>query len=173
MKLVATPVEGGFSVRVEDVSFGSPRKVVKQSMAFAPDLARMGQSVWVLVALRADKDGKVTNSAVLDVQSMDGSNVERKGQYESIVARGVKRWQLEPARTDLGDPEVLDGTMVINVTVGSRIAMAEWRAPTWTDKKPVPWHTDASLKTDGLAEGQFAAVDSRVKLKTEVVGKVL
>jgi hypothetical protein len=121
-------VEGGFSVRVEDVSFGSPRMVVKQSMAFAPDLARLGQNVWVLVALRAAKDGKVTDAAVIAVESMDGSQVTRKGQIESIVSRGVKRWQFEPARPELGDPDILDGTMAINVA-SSRLPMAEWRAP--------------------------------------------
>jgi hypothetical protein len=172
MKLVATPVEDGFSVRVEDVSFGSPRMVVEQSMAFAPDLARLGQNVWVLVALRAAKDGKVTDAAVIAVESMDGSQVTRKGQIESIVSRGVKRWQFEPARPELGDPDILDGTMAINVA-SSRLPMAEWRAPTWTDRKPVPWETNQPLKTDGLAAGQFAAVDARIKLKTDVVGKTL
>jgi len=172
MKLVATPMEGGFSVRVEKVTFGSPRKLVKQSMAMGADLVHLGQNVWVLVAMRVAKDGKVTDAAVLDVQSMDGNGVTRKGQYESIVSRGVKRWQFEPARTELGDPDVLDGTMVINVGA-SRAGLSEWRAPTWTDRKPVPWQTEQPSQTDDLKEGAFAAVDSRIKLKTDVVGKTL
>jgi len=70
MKLVATPVEDGFSVRVEDVSFGSPRMVVKQSMAFAPDLARLGQNVWVLVALRAAKDARVIDTTTRSAEQV-------------------------------------------------------------------------------------------------------
>jgi len=173
LKLVAAPVDAGYAVRVEDVSFGSPRKVVKQSMAFAPDLVRLGQSVFVLVAMRVDRTGKITDATVLDVQSMDGSQVLRKAQYENIVARGVKRWQLEPARPELGDPDVLSGTMVMTVAFDSRVPMAEWRKPDWSGAKPVPWEAEQPLKTDGLKENEFAAVDPRVKLKTDVVGKTL
>jgi len=173
LKLVAAPVDAGYAVRVEDVSFGSPRNIVKLPMGFARDLARLGQNVFVLVALRADKEGKITDAAAIGVQSMDGRPVKHVADYERIVARGVKQWQLDPAHPELGDPDVLSATMVLMVGSGSHDAMSAWRTPTWTDTKPVPWETEKTLKTDGLQEGQLAAVDPRIKLKTDVVGKTL
>jgi len=173
LKLVAAPVDAGYAVRVEDVSFGSPRNIVKLPMGFARDLARLGQNVFVLVALRADKEGKITDAAAIGVQSMDGRPVKHVADYERIVARGVKQWQLDPAHPELGDPDVLNATMVLMVGSGSHDAMSAWRTPTWTDTKPVPWETEKTLKTDGLQEGRLAAVDPRVKLKTDVVGKTL
>src|SRR4249919_189231 len=79
LKLVATPTDGGYAVRVEDVSFHSPRAIIRMPMQFVVGLMRLHQNVYVLVAIRGNKQGKVTDAAVLDVQPMDTGSVKRAG----------------------------------------------------------------------------------------------
>jgi len=171
LKLVATPVGAGYSIRVERIGFYVPRKVLKQPMPhlFTP------QDLDILAAIRVDATGKVVDSAVLAIQTIVGDDaVLDKKLLEKAFRTSLKQWRYEPARTDLGDPGVFSGTIRFTIArSNSEYARSPWRTPTFVDAKPIPW--DAARPVDGkaLQEGMLASIDDAVKLRTEVVGKPL
>jgi hypothetical protein len=169
LKLVATPTEQAYTVRVSEApDFYVPRKVLRHPVPLSPEFVGHGDFD-VLAAMRVDREGKVTDAAVLAVQS-GGTDVKIRG-LERFVQQTLKHWKYEPALPV--DRETFEGLITFSVrqTTG-RNATDAWRQPVFSNPKRIPW-SDAPADARHLQDGQMVAMDPAVKLKTPLAGTVL
>ena len=183
LELSLEPVAGGHQLRVVGVGFGNP---VRHSRRLRPpdypmEARRADVGADVTLLLTIDAEGRV---AKVDVRS---TSLTGKGPQEVMVAwadmfehsakLGARRWRFEMTESVDGKPV---STRVL-VPVSFRI---EGMERNWVTMVPVvrPGHylergsrdDDARLAdASGGGTGEPQAIDSRFRLKDEVVGRAL
>lgn len=174
LRLLAVPVEGGYRMKIEDLDFVTPRKMLSQPMPMSGEIMTARQDVDLLAAIRVDQAGNVIDAEVMAVQGRDGGGVRNRRIYEQVVKQTLRRWKFEPARPELGDTEELSGLVTFSFLL-SRTSdpMDAWRQRQleWKDVKQVPWLRDQD--TSDLSNGTLVARTEGVRLATPVVGTML
>jgi hypothetical protein len=172
MRLLALPAEGGYRMKIEDLDFVTPRKILSQPIPMSGEIMTARQDVDLLAAIRVDQAGNVIDAEVMAVQGRTGAGVRNRRIYEQVVKQTLRRWKFEPARPDLGDTKELSGMVSFSFLFSPKNdSMAGWRQPEWKDVKQVPWLRDPD--TSDLSSGTLVARTEGVRLATPVVGTTL
>jgi TonB family protein len=185
LELSLLPVAGGYQLKVVGLGFGNP---VRQSHSLQPpeypsQARRVGLEADVGLVLTVDGDGRV---AAVDVEStsLSGKGPQRvMVQWADLFERSAKvaarRWRFEMTET-VGGMAV---STRVRVPVQFRITGGQ---SNWTAFVPVvrPGHYAELKRGDGKDDAQLAAsddrasqqpqaLDTRFRLKDDVIGKVL
>ena len=183
LTLMATPVEAGYRLQVEDVRFLGTRSMKTAVPPRYPrEAMRSAISAIVLVAARIDADGKVLDaaaarSALVGVRGSDRIAEKWRQRFEASCVEAMKQWTFQPADLAAGDPP--ETTIIVPVvfqTADAGPIDRVWRANDMVGPPhPIPWLAPAQqvFDADGLREGQMLALDSPLKLQTNVEGTTL
>lgn len=185
LSLTATPVEAGYQLKIDRVRFGGSRNVVLRSTLprYPYEALRAKVNAEVIVALRIAGDGKVADavavrSRLLNVKGPEKLQSAMRKRFEQASVVAIKGWTYEPA--EAGD--VPETTILVPISywicqdAGCANRSGEWRiAEASNPTHPIPWLPADKQKFDaeGLREGQSIALDSDIKLQTQVVGTAL
>lgn len=178
LQLLAVPVEkGDYGLRVERVWFGDPQGAGHMPPPVYPvDAARAGRQAKVVMVLRLDPQGNVVEAFPEQV-SLDIAPSGKKAEYwrkrfEAASIRAAKEWKFTMTEIVDGQPTAASVRVPISFAFGSG-----WDKYVPGVINPIPWKSDAKVAgTDAapsLQDGQAQSLDSRFKLKSEVVGSLL
>lgn len=185
VELEALPQGEGYLLKVARVFFGSLQSRGTAKAPHYPNSAlRAGLGARVLLALKLDAEGNVVAMHPYQT-SLSKSGSEKQAQrfrrrFEQASMEAAKDWKYVPGESIGG---VTVGSSVIvpivfhvtNPGEGRRMADT-WRGYAPGPISPAPWADESSvaaLDTGDLAEGQAAALDSRFRLRSDVLGKAL
>lgn len=186
LSILASPDhEGNYVLRVADAWFGDLKARSAQSPPRYPRNAiKAGIGARVLLVLKLDAEGNVVDAHPYQTSlSQRGSEARARrwrAQFEKASIDAAMRWKYEPGEI-VGGKTVGTTLMVpFEYTIVQGMKSAEltnhWRAYAPGPITPAPWvdaSSLASIDTDGLADGTAAAVDSRFRLVSDVIGKAL
>ena len=181
--LTATPVDGGYRMKIDNVRFGGERDVLSRGRIEYPRAALRSQvNAEVVAAIRVDAAGKVVDvvtvgSRLLNVHGSQREQAKMRALFEQATVGSMKNWQFRPADLEAG--ESAETTMMIPVKYCAGTgcsANGTWQlAGTSEPARPVPWlRPDQQLvDVDRLEDGQPIALDGALRLQTPVAGTVL
>lgn len=185
IQLAALPAGGDdYRLEVESVHFGTPQSrgnIVPPR--YPQDALRAGFGARVLLHAKLDAHGKVVAVHPYQTSLSKGDYALREQRYrstfEAASIAAVKTWQYDVG--ELVDGEATGITVVIPVDfaiVSHPHASTDnlWRRYIPGPISPAPWvdsQSVAATDTDSLPDGSAAAVDSRFKLISDVIGKTL
>lgn len=182
MTLVATPVEGGYQLRIERVHFAGDRPSETKSVPrYPPDAARAGIGADVLVAMRVGSDGKVREASVVQTSlpAMRGNEKELakwRRLFEQATLAAARQWTFR-ASEDAANAD--DVTLIMPVAYcppGVRTCGDDgWRFQSAGPRQPIPWLAPSEQQFDatGLRQGEAMALNNTLTLKTPVAGTAL
>lgn len=183
LTLLAKKVDAGYQLQVERVRFTGSRSAVSMMPPQYP-----AESVYahvmgtVLVAVRIDAEGKVSDAMAvqtsLPYRNLSQKKIETLGRpLEKASIAAAKKWRFEAANLERGDtPET---TLIIPVDFSLADAPSQvrdgWHVEPNSVVRPIPWLAadKQQFNADGLKQGESLALNSPVKLKTEVIGSWL
>ena len=184
LTLLATPVEAGYRMQVEDVRFlGSRPMKTPVAPRYPRDAVRAGINAIVLVAARIDADGKVLDaaaarSALIGVRANEKVAEKWRRRFEESCVAAMKQWTFQAADLAAGDPP--ETTVIIPMVFQSDVEDGPidrvWRANDLAGPPhPIPWLAPAmqTFDAEGLREGQMIALDNPIRLRSKVEGTVL
>lgn len=183
LTLLAKKVDAGYQLQVERVRFtGSRGAVAMPPPRYPMESARAGVMGSVLVALRVDAEGKVRDAVAvqtsLPYRNLSQKKIEALGKpFEKASIDAAKKWRFEAADPERGD--AAETTLVVPVDFWLDDAPGPvregWHVEPNSIVRPIPWLAAdrQQFDTDGLKQGEALALDSPVKLKTEVAGHSL
>ncbi len=177
-----------YTMRIANVAFGEPRRshdhVRPPAYPAAAVAARLGAKV--LLYVRLDETGTVVEAqpyqTSLDARASSENEAEHwRKIFEQASVAAARNWHFELSETVNGHP--IGTTAIVPIVynvVGAGThnpAPGEWKpylpgpvhpAP-WIQSEPVADNRDLS----GLQDGQALSLDSRFRLKDDVIGKTL
>lgn len=202
--LAATKTDAGLQVCVDGVSFPGITEAARERAKaegtgpslkpirrpeYPRGLEKTGIAGRVLVALRYDDAGQVTDVAALqsmlfDRDTRESSKVTARAieLFEDAALGAARRWSIESPTA---------GTQRIGVTAvefimagrdkrsidGTSLAPGRWRMVSRTPKRYIEWMDTRKSTTPSVsdvADGQLVPVaDASLKLRNDVVGTVL
>lgn len=177
LDLEAVPAGESFVLRVADVSLGAPDPADMPLPPFPPSALgeRVGAKVTLLV--QVDADGRVQQVHVEQV-----SMTRRMGKRGEFLRQRFADVSREAALGwTFGAAELIDGERVA-ARYRVPVTFAPGSGSDWAERQdyipgpyhPAPWADLEDAATGGLmAEGEAGRLDSRVKLRDEVVGSTL
>lgn len=183
LTLLAKKVDAGYQLQVERVRFTGNRGTVSMPPPQYPmESARAGVMGSVLVAVRIDAEGKVLDVAAIQTslpyRNLSQKKIEMAGKpLEKASIAAAKNWRFEPANLEWGD--AAETTLIIPVDFWLGDASGPkrngWHVEPNSVVRPIPWLAadKQQFDADGLKQGESLALDSPVKLKTEVLGSRL
>jgi hypothetical protein len=201
VSLAATQVGGGYQVRVDSVSFpglsqqrreyfeaaGTYVHVAKN--ATRPDyphgLAQSGVAGRVLVALRYDDSGKVTDVAAVQSMLYDRRETEQVasraiGMYEGAALAAPRQWRVQnataaPFRVVFTNVEFVTDRSDKRGADGAAAEPGKWRLISRTPRRHVEWVDGGRVPgVSDVASGELEPVaDATLKLSSPVVGTLL
>lgn len=183
LTLLARKVDAGYQLHVERVRFTGNREAVSMTPPRYPmGSARAGLMGNVLLALRIDAAGKVLDAVAvqtsLPYRNLSQKKIEAFGRpFEEAAIEAAKKWTFEPANLEWGDAPEATLIMPVDYCLGDCVAPSRdgWRVEPNSVVRPIPWLAADKQQFDaaGLKRGESLALDSQVKLKTDVVGRSL
>lgn len=178
LQLVAVPIDNGdYGLRVEKAWFGDPQRSNHiPAPAYPADAAKAGRQAKVVLVLRLDPQGNVVE-AFPEQTSLDIAPGGKKAQYwrkrfEEVSIGAAMGWKF--IVTEIIDGQPMGGS--VRIPVSYAFGPQEWGKYIAGPINPVPWKSDtkvAEAETASLQDGQAQSLDSRFKLKTEVIGSML
>lgn len=178
LTLMAIPVDAGYQLRIEQVLFVGNRGAEKMAAPQYPrEQLRAGLGAAVLVAVRVDAEGNVTDAVAVQSAVTGARRRDRSSEpFEKASVAAMKQWRFRPADLAAGEPA--EATLVVPMVyaVGARPrAPAGWHDAGTDLSRPIPWLSADKQQFDanGLKEGQTLALDNPVTLTTSVVGTTL
>lgn len=176
--------EGNYTLRLDNVWFGlskpDPRNRPPQYPSEALS-ARVGARVMVVAKL--DAQGHVVDvhpyQTSLDRPAREGLARRLRVLFERAGLAAVRGWKFAPGEMIHGEP--IGGSVMVPIVfqaIGSerKSSASEWRAYVPGPISPAPWVTADSLAQidpNRLEDGASAALESRFRLTSDVVGKAL
>jgi hypothetical protein len=184
LTLLATPVDTGYQLQVEDVRFlGSRSMKLPVAPRYPREAVRAGINAIVLVAAHIDADGNVLDaaaarSALIGVRANAKVAEKWRKRFEASCVEAMKQWTFAAADIAAGDPP--ETTVIIPMLFQSNAEDGPidrvWRAGDLAGPPhPIPWLPagQQTFDAEGLREGQMLALDNPLRLKTAVVGSTL
>lgn len=177
LQLLAVPLENGdYGLRVDKIGFGDPERSGHTPPPVYPvDAARAGRKAKVVMVLRLDPQGNVVEAFPEQI-SLDIAPTGKKAEYwrkrfEAASIRAAKEWKFTMTEIIDGQPTGGSVRVPISYTFGGG-----WEKYVPGVVNPIPWKSGTkAVQTDtaSLRDGQAQSLDSRFKLKGEVVGSIL
>lgn len=190
LHLTAAPiagVEGQYSIRIADVRFGEPRRSGHMP---APRYPREAVDVHlgarVLLYLHLDESGNVVEVQPYQISLDARAPSEREAEswrrvFEKSSVAAAKEWHFD--LTETVDGKALGTTVIVPIEYAvsnSRSIVpseGKWKGYVPGPVHPAPWVHKTQLADNQdpstLREGEALSIDSRFKLKEDVVGKAL
>lgn len=183
LTLLAKKVDAGYQLQVERVRFYGNRAALSMMPPRYPmESARAGIMGNVLLALRIDAAGKVLDAIAvqtsLPYRNVKSQQIERFGKpFEKASIEAAKKWTFQPANLEWGDDSETTLVIPVDFTLGDAPSQARdgWHVEPNSVMRPIPWLATDQQKFDatGLKQGESLALDSPIKLKTDVIGRSL
>ena len=184
INLEAVPQGDGYVMKVAHVFFGSVQSRGKTKPPSYPTPAiRAGVGARVMVAVKIDAEGNVVamhpQQTSLSARGTAAQERRFRSLFEQASMTAVQDWKYVPGESIGGVTIGSSFVVPIEYTLrreGEPRPEGRWRAYSPGPVTPAPWVQDdsmAEVDTDGLAEGQAAALDSPFRLKSDVIGKAL
>ncbi len=181
MMLEAVPVKEGYRLKVSSVWFGEPtRTSLMNPPRYPQDAARADLGARVVLVLKLDAAGNVV-----------AAHPEQTSLSTKVSGKLADKWRklFERASIDSASswkfdvPEIIDGTpaqsssirVPVDFIMGSG-GLDQWRAYLPGPVTPAPWLERQALVAEAagnLGNGEMQPLDSRFKLKTNVIGATL
>jgi len=185
LNLDAIPLENEqYRIQLSSAYFGTPGNRGKTFPPKYPaDAIRAGVGARVLLHAKLDAQGNVTDvhpyQTSLSKHGRAGAEKRFRERFEAVSMHAVKQWKYDPA--ELIDGEASGSTVTIPIEFVITATREQSTENRWLrfipgPITPAPWvdaESVAAQSTDGLADGTAAALDSRFKLLSDVVGKAL
>lgn len=184
LTLQAVPAGEDYVLRVSDVDFGGSTAYADvKPPKYPPDGIAQRMGARVMLSVKLDAQGNVVDALPYQTSLSKGGSeayVKRmRRMFETASIRAVKQWKFTPGEVIDGEP--IGSTVMVPmqyaITEGSRRTLDEqWHRYIPGPITPAPWvdaDAVASVETDGLAQGEGVALDSRFRLLSDVVGKGL
>lgn len=190
LHLKAEPIDGkdAFSLRVANVWFGNPNRKSSGKMRpphYPPSAVRAHTGARVLLAVHVDETGKVVEVFPYQIslsKDAGGETEYLRKLFEQASVEAARHWEFEVASTAGGKP--LDAHLIVPTVYflcddpGScRHGDGVWRSFVPGPVTPAPWMQKTQFAENAdfsaLGDGQTLALDSRFRLKDNVIGKTL
>lgn len=184
LKLSAIPLEDErYRIQLDSAWFGTPQQRGKiKPPKYPADAIQAGVGARVLLSAKLDPQGNVIDVHPYQTSlTKDGNarTVQRyRERFEAASLHAVKQWKYDPSELVDGEASGITVTIPIEFALTSmdRSIGNRWRRYIPGPITPAPWvdaNSVAAQQTDGLADGAAAALDSRFKLLSDVIGKAL
>lgn len=185
LNLDAFPLENElYRIQMSSAYFGTPEK---RGNIFPPkyplDAIRAGVGARVLLHAKLDAQGNVTDvhpyQTSLSKRGRARAEKRFRERFEAVSINAVKQWKFDPAERVDGATTGSTVTIPIEFVItanNDRSITNRWLRFIPGPINPAPWvdaDSVAAQSTDGLSDGTAAALDSRFKLLSDVVGKAL
>lgn len=183
--LLATPVDDDhYALRVENAWFGEPESNSRMKPPRYPsDAARAGLGAKVVLAIRTDEQGKVTDVMAEQTSLTASGNPKLEERWRKLFEKA----SMEAARSwTFPGSEELDGqrmSSVIRVPVAFSMSPSTGKKNKWQGYvpgpvRPIPWVQVDTVATQGdrdalQGDGDMQSLSSRFRLRDDVIGKTL
>ena len=188
--LKAEPIDGdNYKLRIVSVHFGGPMRINHdiKPPKYPGEAIRAHVGGKVLLAVRLDEEGTVVEAmpyqTSLDVRARNEKEAEHYREVlENAGLAAAKTWRYNLSETINGKPVGSSALIPIEYTLhdfGTRPPDADghWRTYLPGPIHPVPWMHNGQLAANqdlsAIADGEGLSLDSRFKLKNDVIGKTL
>jgi len=183
--LQARPAANGdYELKVSNVQFGEPgRRNKMRPPRYPTEAAMAGLGARVVLVLKLDRAGKVVQQHVeqtsLSARAANEKVAEDwRRRFEQVSIAAAKHWTFD--LTEIVDGKTSESSVRVPVEFFTSRGRGG-RDNTWSrfipgPKHPVPWVDPATLASqtgDDLGNGDVQPLDSRFKLKGDVVGTML
>ena len=178
---------GKYTVKIIAVHFGDPQRGKDFHPPHYPEMAvSAGLGAKVLLSVRLDDTGKVVEALPYQTNLDHRPNSESEAKhwrqlFERSSVAAAKNWRFELSETVNGKP--IETNVIVPIVYflsGSGIhppKPGEWTPYLPGPVQPAPWtHTAGNPDVKDLAalgDGQALSLDSRFRLKDNVIGKTL
>nr|WP_295379477.1 TonB family protein [Pseudoxanthomonas sp.] len=182
LTLIARQVDEGFRLQVEHVRFSGYRDAISMKPPRYPKQAAInGVGGDVLVAIRVDASGKVTDAVAVQTswpyKKVAAKAAEKWGpMLETASVEAARNWTFEPA--DAAPHAEGDTTLIVPISYRMNVDRPPregWHYESAGPARTIPWLDPSRQAFDasGLKEGEVLALDYSMKLKTPVIGSSL
>jgi hypothetical protein len=187
LALTAEPVEGktdSYTLRVSSLRFGEMKVVHVKPPSYPPAAVRAHVGGKVMLAVRLDADGKVADvqayQTSLDARARSEHEAELfRKVFEKAAVAAARDWQYD--LSERIDGKAVGMNAMIPVTFNlcnmpcSKPDPEAWRALLPGPVHPAPWMGEQVADNDlsTLGDGQAMPLDSRFRLRDDVIGKKL
>jgi TonB family protein len=183
LSILASPAGDDYALRVDDVWFGDFKSTGKTIPPRYPKAAlKEGVEARVLLTARVDASGKVVDVHPYQTSlSRKGHEARWRRLFEAASMEAARQWTYEPDQFD-GRPQALttvqiplEFTLVQGSTKKEMAAHGRrWRTYLPGPVTPAPWvDADSVAALGDLDDGRAGVLDSRFKLRSDVLGKLL
>lgn len=190
LRLSAEPVPGdqkNYQMHIADVRFGEPQHSGEMKPPHYPeDAVRAHLGARVLLYLHLDESGNVIEVQPYQISLAALTRSEHEAElwrrsFEKSSVAAAKQWRFDLTETINGKP--IGTTVIVPIDysireLGSRRAEdGVWKGYVPGPVHPAPWVHEGQLAENrdlsSLHEGDALSLDSRFKLKDNVIGKTL
>lgn len=183
LMLSAEEIADGYQLRVENVWFGEPTRTSKMRPPQYPaQAAYAGLGARVILVLRLDASGKVIDvhpeqTSLGAIAKNEKQAEEWRGVFEKVSVAAARRWKFDVTEVIGGAPVETSSVRVpVDFEMMGKTSDNRWRGFVPGPRRPAPWVTDeiaATQSIDDLGADDTQPLDSRFKLKTQIVGALL
>jgi hypothetical protein len=152
---------------------------------YPAELAQVGASARILIAIRANADGQT-----VDVAAVQGSLLDTRGtprlmalamkEFQRAALIAARHWLVGFSRTiDPTDSDDLTASVLVQFTMPNREidAPGQWLLESRTPLQDIPWEPKAEgnqrVGVSDIAPGELIPTVSDYKLLSDVIGKAL
>lgn len=191
LDLKAEPAAGkdNYKIRIVNVAFGEPRRSNNDQTRlphYPEDAVSAHIGAKVLLYVRLDETGKVVDAhpyqTSLDRQTRSEFDAERwRKLFEKASIAAARDWRYDLTETING--KTIGTTAVVPIVYHAsafgdrKPAQDEWKAYVPGPVHPAPWPSIEAVADNRdpstLQDGEAISLESRFRLKDEVIGKVL
>lgn len=182
LRLSAEEIAEGYQLRVENVWFGEPNRTSKMTPPSYPVVAaRANLGARVILVLKLDAKGNVTDvhaeQTSLGAKAHDERSAEKwRAVFEKPSIAAARQWQFDVTEI-IGDAPAQTSSVRVPVEflMGTLSDDNRWYGYVPGPRKPAPWTADETVAQviDNLTGEDTQPLDSRFKLKTQIVGTLL
>ncbi|WP_368563109.1 hypothetical protein [Pseudoxanthomonas sp. UTMC 1351] len=183
LMLSAEEVTGGYQLKVENVWFGEPTRSSKMRPPQYPmQAAYAGLGARVILVLKLDASGKVIDvhseqTSLGAITKNEKQAEEWRAVFEKVSVAAARRWKFDVTEIIEGAPVETSSVRVpVDFEMMGSTSKNRWRGYVPGPRRPAPWVADEVAAThaiDNLGANDTQPLDSRFKLKTQVVGVLL
>lgn len=188
LAIEALPIaDDNYQLSIRGVWFGEPRRSAHDMMPprYPRDAVSAGIGAKVVLVLQMDEKGEVQRVHVeqvnLDRVARSDFDADRwRDSFAKTSLATASRWKFDITEVIAGEPigTTVRVPVTFNLTSGSsrRGVDNTWHSYLPGPRVPAPWIVDtavASQPPGSLKDGEVRALDSRFKLKNDLVGSLL
>lgn len=178
LELEAQPSGDSYVLRVADVSLGAPGPASLPPPAYPPGALDERLSAKVTLLLQVGADGRVQDVHVEQVSLSErmGKRTERfRGYFADASRDAALGWTFDMGEIIGGEPVAARFRVPVEFEMRRANGWSERQAYVPGPYHPSPWADPdrAEERIGTLAKGEVESLDSRVKLRDDVVGSVL